>query len=369
MVIKEAMAESSATRSFQALASVSSNLNDELGEDVTIPPVISDILQPSQNTSFKTPLSIYSNQPNSAREQKVQEPSTVISASPLQARPQLAVHIRSSAPSSPSHTRQGQPIGISQEPRPRRDPTTVRENISVVLPSASAQHGIEGTNFQPKKRGRPKGWRKPGNSYADRREGDTGDAKPNVPRKDPSKEPKRRGRPPRDPIPSAREWYLRSNVEYVPFLCEWKRPSEHPCPAELQNMKTLRRHVFLVHGDEDPLVCQWGKCVARDTPIHFATQTEFEEHMEKAHFRSFVWHMGDGYQNEGIATLKRDADELPEYLFDGDGNQVTPSITEQRLEDDQQYKERKRKLRRLLIQQDENALTEEEYTRQTLGLV
>ncbi|KAI0131083.1 hypothetical protein F4814DRAFT_404767 [Daldinia grandis] len=363
------MAESNATRSFQALTSVSRNLNDELGEDVTIPPVISDIQQPSQNTSLKAPLPFFPNQQNLAREQKVQESSTIVSASPLQPISQLAVHIRSSALSSPSHTRQGQSIGTNQEPQPRRDPPIARGNVSVVLPSASVQHGIEGTNLQPKKRGRPKGWRKAGNSYADKREGDTVNAKSNVPRKDPSKEPKRRGRPPRDPIPSVREWYLRSNVEYVPFLCEWRRSLEHPCPAELQNMKTLRRHVFLVHGDEDPLVCQWGKCVARDTPIHFATQTEFEEHMEKVHFRSFVWHMGDGYQNEGIATLKRDADELPEYLFDADGNQVTPSITEQRLEDDQQYKERKRKLRRLLVQQDENALTEEEYTRQTLGLV
>ncbi|KAI1480634.1 hypothetical protein F4774DRAFT_377922 [Daldinia eschscholtzii] len=358
------MAEKSATRRFYAMNSFSSSLHDELGEDIPIPAVVSDILQPSQKTIPKASLPLHSNQQNSVREENVQEPSTIIPASPSQARSQLAVHIRSSAPSSPSHIRQGQPLGISQEPQPRREPTTTTtRNISVILPPAPLQHGIEGANFQPKKRGRPKG------SLSAKKQGDAEDVKPSAPKKEPSKEPKRRGRPPRDPTPSAREWYLRSKVEYAPFLCEWKCSSGHPCPAELQNMKTLRRHVFLVHGEEDPLICRWGKCAARDTPIRFATETEFEEHIEKAHFRSFVWYMGDGYQNEGISTLKRNADELPEYLFDEDGNQVTPSITEQRLEDDQEYKERKRKLRRLLIQQDENAPTEEEYMKQTLGIV
>ncbi|KAI1471359.1 uncharacterized protein F4812DRAFT_176216 [Daldinia caldariorum] len=357
------MAENGAFRRFYAITPFATGLNDELGEDIPIPPVVSDILQPSQNAVPTAPLPLYSNQRNSVGEQKVQGPSAATSASLSQPRSQLAVHIRSSAPPSPSHIRQRQSTGISQEPQLRGSPTAARQNISVILPPVPLQRSVEGASFQPRKRGRPKG------SYSVKREGNTENAKPSAPKKEPSKEPKRRGRPPRDHTPSVREYYLRSKVEYAPFLCEWKCSSGRSCPAELQNMKTLRRHVFLVHGDEDPLVCQWGKCAARDTPIKFASETEFEEHMEKAHFRSFVWHMGDGYQNEGISTLKRDADELPEYLFDEDGNQVTPSIAEQRLEDDQEYKERKRKLRRLLIQQDENAPTEEEWMRQTLGLV
>ncbi|KAI1804547.1 hypothetical protein F4811DRAFT_519630 [Daldinia bambusicola] len=357
------MAENSAARRLYAFTPFSPALNDELGEDIPIPPVVSDILQPSQNAVPTAPLPLHSNQQNSVREQNVQGPSATTSASPLQPRSQLAVHIRSSAPPSPSHIRQGQSRGINQEPQPSKSPTAARQNVSVILPPVPFQRSVEGATIQPKKRGRPKG------SYSVKKEGNTDNAKPGAPKKEPPKEPRRRGRPPRDPTPSAREYYLRFNVEYAPFLCEWNLSSGHPCPAELQNMKTLRKHVLLVHGEEDPLVCRWGKCAARDTPIEFATETEFEEHMEKAHFRSFVWHMGDGYQNEGISTLKRDADELPEYLFDEDGNQVTPSIAEQRLEDDQEYKERKRKLRRLLIQQEENAPTEEEWIRQTLGLV
>ncbi|KAI8964786.1 hypothetical protein F5Y11DRAFT_315225 [Daldinia sp. FL1419] len=364
------MAENNADRRFPEMASASSSLNDRLGEDVTMLPVVSDILRPSQTTSLQTSSSssFHSNQSPLAKEQIIQRPSTAISASSSRPKSQLAVHIRSSAQSSPSHVRQGQPMGNGPKLQPKRDPIVAKGSISVVLPSVPIQHRAAGANILPKKRGRPKGW-KLGGSYADRREGDTGDPKLSVPKKDPSKEQKRRGRPPRDPTPSAREWYLQSNVEYVPFLCEWKPALGHSCPAELQNMKTLRRHVFLIHGDEDPLVCRWGKCAARDHPIQFTTQAEFEEHMEGAHFRSFVWYMGDGYQNDGIETLKRDDDEVQKYLFDKDGNQVTPSVTDQTLEDDQQYKERKRKLRRLLIQQDENAPTEEEYTKQTLGLV
>ncbi|XDG03413.1 hypothetical protein ABKA04_003028 [Annulohypoxylon sp. FPYF3050] len=133
-------------------------------------------------------------------------------------------------------------------------------------------------------------------------------------------------------------------------------------------MKTLRKHVDIVHGDEEPLVCRWGRCGARKNPIRFEDQKKFNEHMERAHFRSFVWHMGEGYQNDGISTLKRNSDGVPKYLFDKDGKQVTPSVTEQQFEDDQQYKERKRKLKRLLLLQEENAPFEEEYTKQTLGI-
>jgi hypothetical protein len=91
--------------------------------------------------------------------------------------------------------------------------------------------------------------------------------------------------------------------------------------------------------------------------------------MEKKHFAAYLWHRGEGYQNYGIWTLKQESDKLPPYLFDKDGNQVSPSVMNQRLESDLEHKERKRRLRRLLYQQNENAPSEEEWKKQMLGTV
>ena len=132
------------------------------------------------------------------------------------------------------------------------------------------------------------------------------------------------------------------------------------CPAELQNMDTLRRHVFLIHGDAETLVCRWGKC-SHTQPVEFADEGTFREHVEKAHFRSYVWHMGDGVQNKGISTLRQDADKLPLYLFDRDGNLVTPPIKDQLLEDTKGMLERKRKLREIQKLAQENAPDESEF--------
>lgn len=141
------------------------------------------------------------------------------------------------------------------------------------------------------------------------------------------------------------------------------------CPAELQNMETLRRHVFLIHGDMDPLVCRFSHCKDRKPPLEFRTEEEFESHMEKKHFANYLWHLGEGCQNRGIWTLKDKLDKLPTYLFDGQGNQVTPSVADQQVESDLQHKERRRKLRRLLQQQNDNAPSEEEWMNQMLGIL
>lgn len=148
------------------------------------------------------------------------------------------------------------------------------------------------------------------------------------------------------------------------FGCEWhaKDPSGGPirCPAELQNMETLRRHVFLVHGDAHTLVCRWGKC-SHAQPVVFADEEAFRKHVEEAHFRSYVWHMGDGIQNKGISTLRQDADKLPLYLFDSDGNLVTPSVKNQQFEDTKGMLERKKKLREIQRLAQENAPDESEF--------
>ncbi|KAI6092862.1 hypothetical protein F4821DRAFT_112209 [Hypoxylon rubiginosum] len=346
-------------------ASASADLGGELARDNTMHPIVSEASQPRLHSSSREPLPYQLKQQNLTGEWKAQEPPSATPMSPLPSSSRLAVHIKSSA--SPSHTQQGKHT-MRGDLRLRPSPTPVKKEEFV--PLSFVQDEIEGPSIQPKKRGRPKGWR-PGMSYANAKGDSEGQVKPNEPKGPPadqSKEPKRRGRPPRAAAASVREQYLQSNPDYNPFLCEWKFSSDKSCPAELQNMKTLRKHVYIVHGDADPLVCRWGKCAAKDTPIEFAEQAEFEEHMARVHFRSFVWYTGEGCQNDGISGLERDADKLPAYLFDEHGNQVTPSIAGQEFEDDRQYKERKRKLRQLLIQKDENAPSEEEWTRQTLGI-
>lgn len=52
--------------------------------------------------------------------------------------------------------------------------------------------------------------------------------------------------------------------------------------------------------------------------------------------------------------------QLPEYLFDEEGNQVTPSILHQELENEEERKIRRKRLHRLLLQRDRNAPEEPE---------
>ncbi|KAI0900970.1 hypothetical protein F4806DRAFT_450568 [Annulohypoxylon nitens] len=324
-----------------------------------ITPIISDVFRPNLNNNPQTSSShpSYPSQQNPSLEPKIQGSPATKPLTPSQ-RTTLAVHIRSTSSPSPSQPRRGRPPkDKSREARPGSGSATPGKITPSPLLSTENETG--GASPQPRKRGRP---RKPDMAYVNGKEGGE------EPKRTQPREAKRRGRPPRTLLPSARERYLRANAKYLPFLCEWRWSPGRSCPAELQNMKTLRKHVDIVHGDEEPLVCRWGRCGARKNPIRFEDQKKFDEHMEKTHFRSFVWHMGEGYQNEGISTLKRNSDGLPKYLFDKDGKQVTPSVTEQQFEDDQQYKERKRKLKRLLLLQEENAPFEEEYTKQTLGI-
>lgn len=174
-----------------------------------------------------------------------------------------------------------------------------------------------------------------------------------------------------------REMYLRSKPKYTPFGCEWYDTKKFPgedegkCPAELQNLETLRLHVHLVHGNHTPYVCKWAKCARKaGTDVeNYETADALRDHMEEAHLIPYSWHMGDGYQNRGIDTLKvkKKPEELPDYLFK-DGIQVTPSVRDQQFEDTAAMQERKKRLREIQRQAQENAPTEQEYRMQLLGV-
>ncbi|KAK3387120.1 hypothetical protein B0H63DRAFT_150026 [Podospora didyma] len=213
-----------------------------------------------------------------------------------------------------------------------------------------------------KKRGRPVGWKAGSGSYS-ALNGNISEPQPKI-RKTPG-DLKRRGRPHKLPAPTPREIYLGLSPKWVPFYCEWEG-----CPAQLHNMETLRKHVAIVHGYLG--VCKWAKCAnppPEIEPRHF-TREEFAAHIAKAHLLPFVWHVGDGPQNsatlDNATRMMGDADPLPPYLFDEDGNQVTPSIKGQEFEDDDERKRKKHRLYQLMVDRDNNAPEEPQYTQAQL---
>lgn len=240
-------------------------------------------------------------------------------------------------------------------PLPASDPT-----IPVLKTLPDAAPTPEGAQTAPptKRRGRPKGW-KPGMSYsgsgtpsgslkrADRREGNAVNY---------AVKQRRRGRPPRKPSPMPQEIFAGLQPRYVPFLCEWKG-----CPAELHNAETLRRHVYVVHGRSEVLECRWAKCGEAAPCPTFSSRERFERHVEERHLVPFTWHLGDGYGNGlGPAEVMGGSDSVPDYLLDENGQQVTPSVKDQEIEDFITWRNNRRRLRELLLQRDQNAPLEDD---------
>lgn len=170
------------------------------------------------------------------------------------------------------------------------------------------------------------------------------------PRPPPNGFPKRRGRPPKAPSPQPRDIYCKLNPPFVAFICEWQ-----DCKAELHNLGTLRRHVYVVHGWES--TCRWAKCNQNQPHQEFDDDRSFEAHVEQAHLIPFAWHVGDGPNNSyGLeARAKMDVEgEIPDYLKDENGNQVTHSVKDQKLEDFITWRNNRRRLRELITRRDEN---------------
>jgi len=166
---------------------------------------------------------------------------------------------------------------------------------------------------------------------------------------------KRRVRKPRLPSPTPQAIFGQLRPKFLPFICEWEG-----CKAELQNMATLRRHVMVVHRRSE--ACRWGKCATKEIPVRFNGGGGFEDHVEESHLVPFQWHMGDGYKNTWMTPTmapKGAQGNIPAYLFDKDGIQVTPSVEGQEVEDFVTWKNNRRRLRELLLQRDANAPLED----------
>ncbi|KFY34810.1 hypothetical protein V494_06444, partial [Pseudogymnoascus sp. VKM F-4513 (FW-928)] len=160
--------------------------------------------------------------------------------------------------------------------------------------------------------------------------------------------PKRRGRPAKEKAPE-RPLSRLSQPRYIPFLCEWRG-----CKAELMNLETLRKHVYVVHGkiisskDFEAKPCLFAKCgkksasnagdVEGDVEMGGVQQEEiyvdeegFRAHMEKAHIIPIAWHLGDGPRG---TTLDGNESDRTSYLNSPlTGRPITPSIAFQTVSD------------------------------------
>ncbi|KAK0120017.1 hypothetical protein ONS95_011434 [Cadophora gregata] len=129
---------------------------------------------------------------------------------------------------------------------------------------------------------------------------------------------------------------------FYPFICEWKG-----CQAELHNLETLRLHIHIVHKKKEfgKVTCLWAKCGAKkviegadgektvlDDHPAFATRQEWKEHLEVKHLIPFAWHMGDGPKATDLSGKPKGIIN-PLWLNDSNGNQVTPSVKGQLLEE------------------------------------
>ena len=296
------------------------------------------------------------------------------------------------------------PVVSHQQPAARAQVSPPKMQPPVAPAPAPAPFELPGTTPQPKKRGRPVGWRRGHGSYAAIRSGlPPGSETPWPKPKKPVGEQKARGRPGRKPAPTARQLYLKLNPHFIAFRCEWEG-----CPAELQNIETLRKHLLVVHGRPSrsssaspypsptaqqeqqeqlttTLPCKWASC--KSAPLR--SREFFASHIETAHLLPFRWHLGDGPRNttpsaKPITTTTTTtttpsnnipnpntpaSPTLPTYLLNARGEQVTPSITTQQIENEDDRKRRAARVNHVLLLRDRHAPDEPEYGPRELEIV
>ncbi|ELR02767.1 hypothetical protein VC83_04490 [Pseudogymnoascus destructans] len=154
---------------------------------------------------------------------------------------------------------------------------------------------------------------------------------------------KRRGRGPGKAKTPEIPYSCLGQPTYIPFLCEWRG-----CKAELMNLETLRKHVYIVHGKATKVAefvakpCLWGKCGKKSQSRDgdgdeemggvvqeevFSDEEAFKAHMEKAHIVPMAWHMGDGPR--GTTTDGNESDHTSYLNSPISGRPITPSIANQ----------------------------------------
>jgi hypothetical protein len=109
---------------------------------------------------------------------------------------------------------------------------------------------------------------------------------------------------------------------FIPYRCGWGE-----CPAELQNLDSLQRHVLGKHSsisENDQLVCLWTECndlIQTDGSAPEDIQTSrknlvfndrgaWEKHVKEKHIAPYAWYMGDGPKGSSFGKF----DYVPSYL-------------------------------------------------------
>ncbi|KAM0286042.1 hypothetical protein ACHAQH_001050 [Verticillium albo-atrum] len=250
-----------------------------------------------------------------------------------------------------------QPVSLSKPV----SPTATRITKSSPTKSASRETAIADPSTaqkQKRKPGRPRGYRPSLGRVVSETEAaalDLSARKVRAPKVVNYYTGKRRGRPAKPEAPRPREVYESLAPRFLRFVCEWAG-----CSAELHNFETMRRHVRVVHARTGRhKVCQWARC--RESGREFATAEEMGVHLEEVHMPPIMWQAGEG----PVITAKKyvvgdTTGELPRYLFDKTGNQVTPSIRDQKLEDLLTYRANRKKLKMLLLLRDQNLTSDVE---------
>ncbi|KAF7950538.1 hypothetical protein EAE96_007820 [Botrytis aclada] len=171
--------------------------------------------------------------------------------------------------------------------------------------------------------------------------------------------PKKRGRPPKQPSPEVE--LEPPNPNFLIYDCEWDK-----CPAKLHNLTTLKMHLFKVHGkrENDKFRCLWKGCTAAAQhtesgqslvsepairkPREFEDEDKWKRHVEKRHIIRYAWHMGDGPTNSLDGLQGPESPAVPSYLFDKNGNQVTPSVDDQLIEDGDPKQNSRKRFKRVI---------------------
>ena len=205
--------------------------------------------------------------------------------------------------------------GTPNKPAPTITPASAPKSGGYAALRAISGTDANGEN-QPKKRGRPVGWRKWMQKGAD----GTAPAPP------PNGAP-RRGRAPGSETKAPKP----PSPQFPAFKCEWEA-----CAAELHNLATLRRHLHKVHrsssGEHE---CRWKGCgqatavkegprtVSKFVRRTFGEAKDWEAHLEDEHLLQVKWAQGDG----PAAGLSDNNGEVSDaVLSDREGRQVTPRI-------------------------------------------
>lgn len=151
--------------------------------------------------------------------------------------------------------------------------------------------------------------------------------------------------PPLPVSPSLREIRDAAEPAFVDFVCQWKG-----CPAVLNNLSRLKKHIEVVHGHEAArsLQCRWSACGQVDegdlaTPASFGTIEELKKHVDTLHMRSVMWRLGDGPKGgPQLGVVSGSTDHPPGYLF-CNGEQVSPWVKDQQIETAADSRRRKRR--------------------------